>query len=121
MTRINLMPGPSIDAPAVAARAMPKLTQLRKRRPLNKRELLTLFKRIMDRVLTQGSAGPFAVFAIRKGQRGRVFQLIGIKSPDFEVQMRRACVLHHWVGTYDGNADPQVIWEDLCAFDTRSK
>jgi hypothetical protein len=96
------------------------MPELRKRMPLTKRELDSVFKRVMDRLLKQGSAGPFAVFVIRRG-RGRVFQLIGIKSPDLEVQMRRNRVLQHWIGTYDGKADPNAIWEDLCSFDKPAK
>lgn len=108
-----MLPGAALPAPAVRAR--PK-DVLRKPKPLTARELESIFARITFRVLKRAEAGPFGVFAIRKG-RGRVFQLIGKKSSDYEVQLRLEKVLHHMIGTYDGAADLAAVWEDLCDFD----
>ncbi|MFS8973877.1 hypothetical protein PO002_05085 [Cupriavidus necator] len=111
MTRINLLPGAQIAAPAGRARS--KLV-LRPRKPLTMRELKSVFARVKKRILKGGDA--FGVFAIKHG-RGRVFRLISVKHADYVAQLRAEKALQHMVATYDGSADLGHVWEDLCAFD----
>lgn len=114
MTRINLMPGAPSAAPM--SRVRPKFIP-RSRKPLTKRELLSLFDRIQARILTGGE--PFGVFAIKHGG-GRIFKLISVRHHDYTAQLRVNKALQHMIATYDGGADLAGVWEDLCAFDQES-
>ncbi|MGO4326678.1 hypothetical protein AB4Z48_17770 [Cupriavidus sp. 2TAF22] len=109
MTRVDLLPASLSSAQAGRQRAL-----LRKRKPLTRRELLSVFARIRKRILKGGE--PFGVFAIKHG-RGRVFRLISIRHADYEAQLRVDKAMQHWVATYDGSADLALVWDDLCDFD----
>lgn len=108
MTRADLMPGAQSVAPV--GRVRPKHI-LRPRKPLTKRELLSLFDRIRARILKGGE--PFGVFAIKQGG-GRVFRLLSITDPNYVAQLRVNKALQHMIATYDGRADLGGVWEDLC-------
>lgn len=107
MTRLDLQP--ATLRPAQRLHAL-----LRRRKPLTKRELLSVFGRIRKRILRGGE--PFGVFAIKHG-RGRVFRLISVSDDNYKAQLRVNQALQHMVATYDGSADLADVWEDLCTFD----
>lgn len=111
MTRIDLLPGVPRAAPV--ARVRPKHV-LRPKKPFTRRELESAFARIKSRILKGGE--PFGVFVMKHG-RGRVVQLLGQSSPEFNVQLRVNRARQHLVAVYDGGADLAGVWEDLTAFD----
>lgn len=111
MTRIDLLPGVPRAAPV--ARVRPKHV-LRPKKPFTRRELESAFARIKARILK--GTEPFGVFVMKHG-RGRVVQLLGRSSPEFNVQLRVDRARHHLVAVYDGSADLGDVWEDLTAFD----
>jgi len=111
MTRIDLLPGVPRTAPV--GRVRPKLA-LRPKKPFTKRELDSAFSRIKSRILKGGE--PFGVFVMKHG-RGRVVQLIGQSSSEFNVQLRVDRARQHLVAVYDGGADLGDVWDDLTSFD----
>lgn len=114
MTRIDLLPGVPRVTPVGRARPDVRLSLLRQRKPLTARELKSVFARVKKRILKGGE--PFGVFAIKHGG-GRVFQLLGVSAPQYQVQLRVNQARQHLVAVYDSTANLGDVWDDLTAFD----